>query len=493
MPDLSTSDSSNILAAASATQYGIVLDGAVPKRYLLRNFLRGGSTYNVLDYGATSDFSTDSTLAIQVVTDICGTNGGKCYFPRGHYKVSGPLINTSPNGSKPNSQIVIPLAEDPATIQNIIYEGEFWCNPMEMAVEHLATRVNTGVVIESTIDGTLNVDGITPAVFGSTRFSLPSLGDINFNTVEMYNLEIRVKSKSGSTHTNPTMSGVNARYISMFRGDKIKFTTQSNAEYALAPAIATYGLIMPRQNNRAIMDIGLIETCGYSYGVEVTEHTYIKNLWTVACGTAVVLPASYKGHQILIEKMHCEVTAIGVEMPTGCDNIKINSYGNEQRQTGAWYDYQYDFLISDSTSGNLYIDRSQTSATFGGFGRGRLVINTPSLVDHVKVRINTDRDLFGDQFTIDQTTPVWKGLDNGYQAQITLNGNKTIAVSYIPKGQRLRLTVIQDATGGRTLAFSGYTVTLATGTTIDTTASKATILEGYFDGTQIILYKVGGF
>lgn len=61
--------------------------------------------YDVTDYGAVGDGSTDDTTAVQDAIDACMTaGGGTVWFPPGEYLISGALQNTSTH----NSQLVIP-------------------------------------------------------------------------------------------------------------------------------------------------------------------------------------------------------------------------------------------------------------------------------------------------------------------------------------------------------------------------------------------------
>lgn len=61
--------------------------------------------YDIRDYGAVIDGTTDDTTAVQDAIDACMTaGGGTVYFPPGITQISGALQNTSTH----NSQLVIP-------------------------------------------------------------------------------------------------------------------------------------------------------------------------------------------------------------------------------------------------------------------------------------------------------------------------------------------------------------------------------------------------
>lgn len=70
-------------------------------------------------------------------------------------------------------------------------------------------------------------------------------------------------------------------------------------------------------------------------------------------------------------------------------------------------------------------------------------------------------------------------------AKVTLGGNRTLsAPTNSVAGQFIALTVIQDATGSRTLTFnSAYEFTADTAPTLTTTASKADLFVFKYNGT----------
>lgn len=70
---------------------------------------------------------------------------------------------------------------------------------------------------------------------------------------------------------------------------------------------------------------------------------------------------------------------------------------------------------------------------------------------------------------------IWDPND-GATAVITLNQNTTIQIPNANEGQRLKLLISQDGTGGRTITFPGFDII---GTLINPDASALTIIDGY--------------
>lgn len=83
-----------------------VADGLGQVEYVDSATIGGGLPwYNVENYGAVHDGSTDDTVAIQAAIDACMTvGGGTVFFPPGIYQISGALQNTGTH----NSQLVVP-------------------------------------------------------------------------------------------------------------------------------------------------------------------------------------------------------------------------------------------------------------------------------------------------------------------------------------------------------------------------------------------------
>jgi hypothetical protein len=76
---------------------------------------------------------------------------------------------------------------------------------------------------------------------------------------------------------------------------------------------------------------------------------------------------------------------------------------------------------------------------------------------------------------------------NGYNAQLTLTGNATLALSNALAGEYYTLKVIQDATGGRALALPGVCKVIGGGSgaiTLTSTPNAIDMLTFFYDGTN---------
>jgi hypothetical protein len=75
----------------------------------------------------------------------------------------------------------------------------------------------------------------------------------------------------------------------------------------------------------------------------------------------------------------------------------------------------------------------------------------------------------------------------GMVAAVTLQGNRTLAnPTNLQPGMRLSIEIVQDATGGRTLSFGTLYVFPAGTPTIGTAALQKTVIEFFYDGSQLV-------
>lgn len=94
----------------------------------------------------------------------------------------------------------------------------------------------------------------------------------------------------------------------------------------------------------------------------------------------------------------------------------------------------------------------------------------------------------------DAATIAWDGSTIGNLAQVTLGGNRTLgAITNPVSGAIYVLRIIQDATGGRTLAFNAaYTFPDGIIPVLNSGANAVTTLSFFYDGTAFRLMANGG-
>jgi len=239
----------------------------------------GAKVYNVKDYGALGDGSTDDTSAIQTTINTAfAAGGGVVYFPNGIYIIGGNLI-TSLDSVNPNCQLYIPLVLESniGTAPVIKFLGE---TPPNFNVSGLIAWAenNKGVVLKSIITGS----GTNPSVIGSS-YSTTTFGNFNYTQLEIENISIRVKSKSGATHIAPTVGGINAGNIELFSATNLRIDSESENFNGAQPTNVVTGIIMPYINNNAWSYLNRVSIENMNIGISVSEHTNGQNVAIWSC------------------------------------------------------------------------------------------------------------------------------------------------------------------------------------------------------------------
>lgn len=95
-----------------------------------------------------------------------------------------------------------------------------------------------------------------------------------------------------------------------------------------------------------------------------------------------------------------------------------------------------------------------------------------------------DRDLKKSPQTLTDGATITWNMANGYNAVVTLGGNRTLAFSNLEAGDIGTLVVKQDATGNRTLILPSGSKKSNGGFTLSTSANAIDVLSFYYDGTN---------
>jgi hypothetical protein len=101
-------------------------------------------------------------------------------------------------------------------------------------------------------------------------------------------------------------------------------------------------------------------------------------------------------------------------------------------------------------------------------------------------RHQLDADIKAVQALADGATITWN-IASGYNATVTLAGNRTLAINNATAGCYGTLKIVQDATGSRTITLPAGSKVISGGTgavTLTTTASAIDILTFFYDGTN---------
>lgn len=433
-------------------------------------------TYDIdlRDYNVDPTGVTDSTPGIQqAMNDAYARGGGRIKIKDGVYLLSGAL-QTSINGTNPNSQLYVPLTrfgiDNGAHIELC---GESKPNMLVNQIGAGAINNGTGgVIFNSTIVGT----GTMPCVIGTPTYAGP-FGNWNHTNFSMTNIIVRTKTNTGDTHFVGTMSGLNFESLSNFRATFVSVEITSALSSMAEPTNPTVGIVMPRTLNFAFLHLDVVRILGFNVGLIPGEHLNCSQLYLVWLKTAIYMKNPQQ-HGMHIGCLCLETTATAIRV--GADNrLHISAWHIEHIHEGApawclWVaDATFDSGVTDSA---VSVDHCNVGwANNVGLVERVFGTNNPNFVNitffnELDVQKSLVPLLNGD---------TWKCIIHK-RAAIALIGNTAIPLLSPRNGEELTLFYSQDATGGRTLTIGGVSVP------VTATASAKGVLKGFFDGTAWI-------
>ena len=200
------------------------------------------ATFNVTNYGAAGNDSTDNTAAFTAcINAIIAAGGGRMYLPDGVYR--GRI--TIPPVSRPiPSWITIEIVgeSEPPPVWGTI--GSF---PLRQKGTILKSLATSGAAVISAASSTFYSD------FSAVH-------------VIIRNLDVR-------TYNNPQIGGIDLYYAVQCRLDNVSINTGVYNVQASQPTHGTKGLITPANNNAALTILRNVMVTGYHTGIVANEHT----------------------------------------------------------------------------------------------------------------------------------------------------------------------------------------------------------------------------
>lgn len=203
------------------------------------------ATFNVTDYGAVGDDSTDNTAAFTACLNaIVAAGGGKMYLPDGVYR----------------GRIVIPPQGGPSWI-TIEIVGESEPTPVFGTIGNFPPT-GSGTIVKS-----LETSGaaVISAPAGSLYMGFSGV------YVVIRNLNVR-------TYDNPQIGGIDLHHAAQCRLENVVVSTGVYNVQASQPTHGTTGLTTPANNNAALTILRNVLVTGYDTGILVREHTDADNI-----------------------------------------------------------------------------------------------------------------------------------------------------------------------------------------------------------------------
>lgn len=300
----------------------VTVDSTDPANPIVSATGGGGSDlgwFNVMDYGATGDGSTDDTVAIQDAIDAAeAAMGGVVYFPAGVYVVNGALQDTG----RSKSQLLLPLRhcldDEQITIE---LRGE--APPPTIVSVVGDTPLPQGL---SVIKGTLNT--------GSGGALLGGWGPAGSNQ-DFTNCCVSIKNLAFQLPANPVFHGLNLRHVSAIDLDNVMVHTGefNVADIAEPTTTTSIGIDCPQNGNAAYVRLGAVNVVGFYNAYNFSEHTNGQQVVAWGCKRAASFAvANHASHFVRFMAVHCQT----VLHATGAHYVDIDQLNIEHAASGWW-------------------------------------------------------------------------------------------------------------------------------------------------------------
>jgi hypothetical protein len=221
--------------------------------------------FNVLDYGAIGDNSTNNDVAFAAcMAAVIANGGGVFYIPKGVF--IGQIIIPQISGTNWMSLEIVGESMPPP----------IWGTYGSFTLLHNTTIIKSNATSGAVIAAAMGVSGLS-----------------YFNTVHavVRNLEIR-------TYDNPQIDGLDLHYAQQCRVENVVINTGVYSNDATEPTHGTAGLRTPKFNNGALTYLRNITISGYADAYIINEHTNADGINAAGCINGLVFPENGHGTYI---------------------------------------------------------------------------------------------------------------------------------------------------------------------------------------------------
>lgn len=238
--------------------------------------------FNVVDYGADSTGASDATTdIINTVYAAYAAGNSVVYFPRGKYRVDGPVIASC------NCQIPIP-PDSSVSIDHqrtIVFEGEGARSPGNvdfMSPFNAVFSKGNGAMIYSTYTGTASIANPGTAIFGSIS---PSTTYFSLTQVVVKNLLLAVKNNPNGH--GPEIGGFSGRYLAGMTVDDCHFQPDTAGNAVAAVDRNVSGFEFPDNGGGSNYYCTNTSASGVRWGLVVGEHVIGDAIETSECWAGI--------------------------------------------------------------------------------------------------------------------------------------------------------------------------------------------------------------
>ncbi len=456
----STAYAVNDLITFSGSSYVVTTGFTSGTSFSLTNLTvltRRPGVYNVQEYGAKGDGTTDDTSAINNTISAAyaagvanGTYYAEIYFPPAVYLIAG---NPTTSGSG-NAQIPLPVATED--------------------VNHHMTQSKFILVFKGTADGTAlyHWNSVVPQESGAvlrTTYdagaSTPAGGEVSViggpnashgfgaGTNLWDNLLVVVDGITVEIPQNGNISGFDFQGVAEVNIINAGALARSTVTGAPTPPTPhwSFGLYMPQTNNNAICNIGNYSCEGFTYGLIIQEHVQASSIRIINCYDGLVVwPSSGFPHRNIIDYACIEnCTKCVVFASTTITKLDIGSLDIEWTTTlgqSLIIDDQHNAGVGTiyvgSNGGDAISLNGALSGQFGVSGGSALkVVNSDQSVGSVTApSIPSSTTSFKNPWWRDAAVTI----TGGTVTNITVDGKTQFtagpATVYVPSGRSITLT-----------------------------------------------------
>jgi hypothetical protein len=295
--------------------------------------------YNIKEYGAVGNNSTDDTVAIQAAINAAfAAGGGIVYFPIGIYVIGGAL-QTNIGGINYKSQLYIPSkAHTDQTRCCVLLRGEIFPNGNQSGGIGTSETPTSGVILKSTLQSSTAYSYIIASIGASTNFL-----SFNYNQCNIENIQFQY-TPDGLNRATIGGVGFNDAANAVIRNVSV-YPYDLNLVDSGIPQNNCVGIAMPRVFCEQACVLDTCNVGGMETGFLVGEHTSLYNTVAWTCKYAYhfgqSLNVSYCSRIIALE-------CINAIYFTTLSIVKIDALQVEWNVQGKWYDSSYIILDAGS-------------------------------------------------------------------------------------------------------------------------------------------------
>lgn len=251
-------------ATASGNSHWVLVQGSV-------------GYFDIRNYGAKVDGSTDDTAAVQAaLTAAVNAGGGDIFFPPGICQMTAAQQTQVNAGYTASGQLLVPNINESGGMITIRFLGAVPCVQSLWNAQSATVPPPTSVPGASIIRSTASSGNILDVVKAANTW----MGDFSAVMLTFENLLILAPN-------NPACGGLHCQYAAG-AGVRSCFVGVNAAPNAITnPTNGTTAVTLPENNNACYSEVRSSQIYGFATGLQHSEHTVLDNAGFDACGVGV--------------------------------------------------------------------------------------------------------------------------------------------------------------------------------------------------------------